>query len=97
MKLEPNNAYLIAEEDEITRVNPKNGTDFKLEEIQKHVDGYIEVIRLSDVWIMIVNEEGKFSKGYNSIATALAHLHHAIGSEDFIAGDAVICPSTMLL
>ena len=46
---------------------------------------------------MIVNEEGKFSKGYNSIATALAHLHHAIGSEDFIAGDAVICPSTMLL
>ena len=96
MKLLPTHAYLITEHDEIKEIMPKNGKEFELEEVQKYVDGYIEIVRLSDNQIMIVNEEGKFSKGYNQIATAVAELHHAIQANDYIAGDAVICPSKML-
>lgn len=96
MELLPVNAYFITEKCEISRIKPENGNEFELSEVQRYVDGYIEVVRLTDEQIMIINEEGKFSKGCNLIATAIAHLHGAIGQYDYIAGDAVICPSKML-
>lgn len=96
MALLPVNAYLITEKCEVSRVEPENGKEFELSEVQRYVDGYIEVVRLTDEQIMIINEEGKFAKGCNQIATAIAHLHGAIGQCDYIAGDAVICPSKML-
>lgn len=96
MEMLPTNAYLITEGCEVSQITPDNGTDFTLEEVQKYVDGYIEVVTLTDVQIMIVNEEGKYNKGCNQIATAIAHLHRAIYGRDYIAGDAVICPSKML-
>lgn len=96
MELLPTNAYLITEKSGVSQVTPKSGREFRLEEIQRYVGGYIEVVRLTDDQIMIVNEEGKFTKGYNQIATAIAHLHQAISQRDYIAGDAVICPSKML-
>ena len=96
MELLPTNAYLITEKYGVSQIKPNNGKDFELSEVQKHVNGYIEVVRLTDGQIMIVNEEGKFSKGVNQIATAIAHLHRAIQESDYIAGDAVICPSVML-
>ena len=96
MELLPTNAYLIGENDEITLISPENGEDFELEEAQKYVDGYIEIVHLNEDQIMIVNEEGKFYKGYNQIATGIAELHHSIGPGDYIAGDVIICPSGML-
>lgn len=96
MELIPTNAYLITEKCGVSQISPKNGRDFQLEEAQRYVDGYIEIVRLTDEQIMIVNEEGKFTKGCNQIATAIAHLHHAIGQRDYIAGNVVICPSKML-
>lgn len=96
MELLPINAYLITEKCEVIMVKPKNGKDFELSEVQQYVDGYIEVVHLTDDQIMIVNEEGKFTKGCNHIASAIAHLHRAIDQYDYIAGDAVICPSKML-
>lgn len=96
MELLPTKAYLITEKCGVSQVAPKRGREFQLEEIQRYVGGYIEVVRLTDDQIMIVNEEGKFTKGCNQIATAIAHLHRAIGQRDYIAGDAVICPSKML-
>lgn len=96
MELLPTNAYLITEKCGVSQVAPKSGREFQLEEIQRYVGGYIEVVRLTDDQIMIVNGEGKFTKGCNQIATAIAHLHRAIGQRDYIARDAVICPSKML-
>lgn len=96
MELLPVNAYLITEKGEVSQIRPENGKEFKLAEVQKYVAGYIEIVRLNDEQIMVVNEEGKFTKRCNQIASAIAHLHRAIGQRDYIAGDAVICPSKML-
>lgn len=97
MELLPDKAYLIKENGEICRIKPGNGSDFILEEVQAYVGGFIEVVRLNDMQIMVVDEEGKFSKGYNVFATAICNLNKAIGRSDYIAGDAVVCPSSMLL
>ena len=59
-------------------VHPKNGTDFKLEKAQKFVDGYVEVVNLRNGTILIVNEEGKFTKQPNRRATEIALEHKAI-------------------
>lgn len=96
MKLLPDKAYLIKENGEICQIKPGNGTDFVLEEVQGYVAGLIEVVRLNNRQIMIVDEEGKFNKGHNVFATAIADLNNAIRGNDYIAGDAVICPSAML-
>ena len=96
MELLPTNAYLITEKDVISQRYPKDGKEFDLEEVQRYVDGYIEIVYLTDEQIMIVNEDGKFTKGYNQIATAIAHLYRAIAHRDYIAGNVVICPSKML-
>lgn len=96
MELLPVNAYLITEKCEVSQITPKNGEEFELEEAQRYVDGYIEIVHLTEKQIMIINEEGKFTKNCNQIATAIAHLHNAIGRGDYIAGDVVICPSKML-
>lgn len=63
MELLPARAYLITEKCGVSQIKPKNGRDFELEEAQRYVDGYIEVVRLTDDQIMIINEEGKFTKG----------------------------------
>lgn len=96
MEMLPTNAYLITEKYGVSQIRPENRKEFKLAEVQKYVDGYIEIVKLNDEQIMIVNEEGKFVKGCNQIASAIAHLHRAIDQRDYIAGDAVICPSKML-
>lgn len=96
MEMLPTNAYLITEKYGVSQIIPENSRAFKLVEIQKYVDGYIEIVRLNDEQIMVVNEEGKFTKGCNQIASAIAHLHRAIRQCDYIAGDVVVCPSKML-
>lgn len=42
----------------MTKVEPKNGSDFQLEELQKFVGGYIEIVRLNDSELLVVDEEG---------------------------------------
>lgn len=89
-------AYHVPVDGRIVEIFPENGKTFELEEVQSKVDGYIEVIRLTDEQIMIVNEEGKFCKEYNALATGIADIHHALRAGDYICGDIVICPSAML-
>ncbi len=96
MELIPTKAYHITVQGCISEISPENGTTFELEEVQKRVDGYIEVVYLGDTQIMIVNEDGKFNKEYNPFATAIAQLHHSLWGNDYICGDVVICPSEML-
>lgn len=96
MELLPNKAYHITVEGSVTETSPLNGKTFELEEVQKMVEGLIEIVYLSDEQIMIVNETGKFDKEYNPFATAIAQLYGAITSRDYICGNVVICPSPML-
>jgi hypothetical protein len=50
-------AHLIKQNGEVTQVEPKQGDEFTLEELQGYVDGYIEFVYLGDD-IAVVNEEG---------------------------------------
>lgn len=72
-------------------VQPNNGTDFKLEEAQKCVDGYVEVVNLRNGTILIVNEMGKFTKEPNVKATEIAIKHNALLPGDYISGDVLLC------
>lgn len=96
MELSPTKAYHITVDGGIEEIMPNNGIEFQLEEVQARVEGYIEIVYLTKDQIMIVNEEGKYDKKYNVIATGIANLHQALWKDDFICGNVVICPSMML-
>lgn len=92
------NARTISPEGVETPVTPTNGRDFKLEEAQKIVGGYIEVVSSRDrKTIMIVDEEGKL-KGYplNQKATEFAHAQRMIMLDDCIVGTVLVCERKML-
>ena len=62
-----------------------------LQEMQKFVGGYIEVVYLNKESEMIIDEEGKLKgKSMNREATDIAHDNKAIFNTDYIAGDAMI-------
>jgi hypothetical protein len=70
-------------------VEPSNGTDFSLEELNKFVGGYIEIVRLSKSQVMVVNEEGKImGLDPNLYATLLAQI---AGHRDTIVGNVLVC------
>ena len=75
-------------------VQPLNGTDYQLDELKKFVDGYIEIVNLSDGCIMVVNENGAFTKKPNKLATITALIYHAIRPNGIIFGDALVCKSS---
>lgn len=75
--------------DEI-EVAPKNGKDFKLEELNEIVDGYIEIVWLPNDEIMVVNEDGKLRKlPVNQKATEI--YFNAFNYPDIIVGDVLLC------
>ena len=74
------------------KVQPKNGTDFQLDELQEIVGGYIEIVRVNTGEIIICNDNGKlYGLPVNDNATMLAHYFNAIANDDFIVGDVLIC------
>ena len=75
----------------IDEVQPKNGTDFQLEEMQAVVEGYIQIVRLDDDEVMVVNEDGKFQCEWNGAATTLAKMRRAIRPNDYISGNVLVC------
>ncbi len=53
------NDTLILTDGTKKHVSPKNGTDYKLDELQEFVGGYIEIVNSPvDDQIMVINEEG---------------------------------------
>lgn len=71
------------------KVTPSNGTDFSLEELQGFVGGYIEIIRLGDNRLIIVNEEGKIlGLPKNTFVTKIIQ---SAGRQDIIVGNVLIC------
>ncbi len=82
-------ATVLKANGECLHVKPKNGNDFSLEEAQKVVGGYVEVIHLSSTQLMIVNEEGKLRKlPFNRQASLIAYMAR---KADAIVGDVLVC------
>lgn len=71
-------------------VEPRNGRDFSLSELQQYVGGYVEIADLMDGRIMVVNENG-LSDGLpiNPLATSI--FQEQTGSDDIIVGSVVVC------
>lgn len=89
-------AILFNTDGGVQDVYPANGSDFTLDELQGFVDGWIEVINITPNVIMVVNEEGKGTLPPNPTATIIAKVQKAIFPNDYIAGNAVMCPSEMV-
>lgn len=87
-------AVLIKDDGTETEGVPANGKKFRLDELQRYVEGYIELVTLKDNRLMFVNEDGKYDEKIkhrpNSKATEL--LRAAGGMPwDIVTGNAVIC------
>lgn len=89
-------AMILKTDGSVQKVQPANGSDFTLEELQGFVDGLIEIIDIGSDMIMVVNEEGKGVLELNSMATVIAKARSAILPHDYIAGNALMCPSDMV-
>lgn len=73
----------------VEAIRPDNGTDFSLKELQGYVGGYIEIVRLPNNYILVVDEEGELKqKKLNKKASELAGQP--------IVGDVVLCKSKMV-
>tara|TARA_R110000824_G_scaffold367834_1_gene557062 strand:+ start:290 stop:559 length:270 start_codon:yes stop_codon:yes gene_type:complete len=80
-------AQIVNTNGEVRSVKPKNGNIFELKELQKIVDGYIQILRTRDERVMVINEEGKIKNlPYNEIATSL----YVYGNHDPIVGDVIV-------
>ena len=89
-------AMILKTDGSVQKVQPANGSDFTLEELQGFVDGLIVIIDIGSDVIMVVYEEGKVILEPNSMATVIAKARSAILPHDYIAGNALMCPSDMV-
>lgn|GEM_PF-123191 len=86
-----NMAEIIKTDGTCQPVQPANGTDFTLEEMQAIVGGDIELVYLNDTEIMVVNEEGKNnSLNLNHEATRVFRKNYP-DSDDYIVGNVLVC------
>lgn len=91
------NMIIKAENRIVKDVRPKNGRDFSLAELQKMVNGCIEIVDLNNGFIIVCNEEGKLEGlPVNQVATSLAITYKAIAPFDCINGDVLLCESSMV-
>jgi len=82
-------AKIVKVDGEEIAIQPDNGVEFLLEEMQSIVGGYIEVLYLSDGRLMVVNEEGLLRKlPFNPIATTMASR--------IIVGDVLVCEQNQI-
>ncbi len=80
---------VIKPDGKIEFVNPYNNKDFKLEQAQLLVGGYVQLVKIIN-GILLCDEDG-LAKGlaYNEKASALTgHVHR-------IVGNALVCPAHM--
>lgn len=89
--------FLIKPDGEKQEVNPKNGTDFSLEELQGFVGGYVQILHMGRGELMVVNEEGKLKNlPRNRDATALAYYKGRLFKGDYIVGTVLICHKSQI-
>jgi len=87
--------YRVDAFDSIT--TPRNRTDFSLEELHHYVNcDYVERVALKDNMEMWIDENGKLNgKKPNIMATKLFKESYP-EIDDYIAGDALVCPRGMV-
>ena len=89
-------AQLINHDGETLEVEPINGKDFQLAELQGMVNGNIEIVDLNDDIIMVINEEGQLlNLPINHTSTCLYQM--CVGVKDVIVGDVLLCGSNQVL
>lgn len=82
-------ARIIKTDGEEKTVEPMNGSDFGLSEMQKIVGGYIEIVHLENGELMVVNEEGMLKNlPVNIKATCIAYQP--------IVGNVLVCDSNQI-
>lgn len=91
-------ATLIRPDSTTQVVRPANGTDFTLDELYRILNcTTVEAVYLPDGRIMVIDEDGKFSKplDVNPEATKLG-FKAGIATSDYIVGDALVCSNEEL-
>lgn len=92
---EPKTAKIVYPDKDTEDYTPKNRATFELEEMQEIVGGYIEIIRLNDGRIIVVNEEGLLQGlPVNIEATNILRRDHS--TTQYIVGNAIVCDSDMV-
>lgn len=74
---------------------PANKTDYKLDELQKAVDGLIDIVNIPDSeLIFVVNDEGAFTKQPNVVASLMCSI--MFGAQCCLWGDVILCHTSMV-
>lgn len=88
-------AHVYYPNGDFQETQPNNGSTFELEELQEVVGGYIEIVRLNDGRIIIVNEDGlSLNLPVNIEATNILRRDHS--TTEYIVGNAIVCDADML-
>ena len=92
---ETKSAKIIYTDKEAEDYTPKNGKTFELDELKGIVDGYIEIVRLNDGRVIVIDLEGKSKdKAVNIPATNILRRDHY--TTDYIVGTAIVCDADMV-
>lgn len=89
-------AKIIKTDGTSVEVQPANGRDFTLEEMQAIVGGDIELVYLNDTEIMVVNEEGKIDDLDDNHAATLILEENYPDTDDYIVGDVLVCDNEQI-
>lgn len=66
-------ATLIKTDGSKLEIQPQNGLGFQLDELQKFVDGYIDIINLHNGDILVINDSGERADLHLYISKILCH------------------------
>jgi len=85
-------AILISENGERKEVIPENKIYFTLEEMQKMVCGYVQVVPLNEKFCLVINEEGKINGECKQNDEATKEWIKVYGDTDILFGNVLMCP-----
>lgn len=86
-------AQIIKTDGTIQDVAPADGKAFSLEEMQRIVGGYIEIIPSNDGRLIVLNEEGKLHNLPGNPAATVFFARGVIADDDYIVGDVLVTPN----
>ena len=92
---ETKSAKIIYTDKEAEDYTPKNGKTFEFDDLRGIVEGFIDIIRLNDGRVIIVDSQGKaLDKAVNIPATNILRRDHF--TTNYIVGTAIVCDADMI-